>query len=267
MVAWLRRGATVLAGAALLTAGMAAGLAAVHDGTAALLRGDAAAVDAGVAPALLADAAAAPAASGSATRSGVRTVTRPPIVWKPVPFGAKRKAEMAAYCKRHYGERSYRLKPKLVVLHFTGGGDWRATWNYFANDVADPEFHELPGPAAHFIVDKDGTIYQLVGTSLRSRHTYGLNHVAVGIEFVQEAGSSATWADRQILARKAQITAGLRLVRWLQVKYDIRTARVIGHAMATQSKLYKDLLGRSTSHGDWQYVDVKEFRVRLKRLN
>lgn len=201
-----------------------------------------------------------------AVAAQVRAVTKPRIVWKPVPFGARRKAQMAAYCKRHYGQRSYRLKPKLIVLHFTAGGNWKSTWNYFANNVADPEFHELPGPAAHFIIDKDGTIYQLVGTRLRTRHCYGLNHVAIGIEFVQEAGRSASWSDRQILKRKKQVNAGLRLVRWLQKKYHIRTTQVIGHSMATRSKYYKDLLGRRNAHGDWQYSSVKVFRARLKRL-
>jgi hypothetical protein len=28
---------------------------------------------------------------------------RPHIVWKPIPFGAQRKAEMAQYAERHYG--------------------------------------------------------------------------------------------------------------------------------------------------------------------
>ena len=28
---------------------------------------------------------------------------RPRIVWDPIPFGAKRKAEMVAYVRRHYG--------------------------------------------------------------------------------------------------------------------------------------------------------------------
>lgn len=207
---------------------------------------------------------------GQASEAGAaeaRVVTKPRIVWKPVPFGATRKAQMAAYCKRHYGQRSWRLKPKLIVLHFTAGGNWRSTWNYFSNNVADPEFHELPGPAAHFIIDKDGTIYQLVGTRVRTRHCYGLNHVAIGIEFVQEANGGALWADRQILNRKKQVKAGLRLVRWLQKKYGIRTTQVIGHSMATRSKYYKDLLGRRSAHGDWRYSSVKVFRTRLKRLN
>jgi hypothetical protein len=64
----------------------------------------------------------------------------------------------------------------------------------------------LPGPAARFIIDKDGAIYQLVGASLRSRHTYGLNHVAIGIEFVQEGGSSPGWGG-EAAARARRYTS------------------------------------------------------------
>jgi beta-N-acetylhexosaminidase len=258
---WLRRTAAALAGGLLLVAATAAGVAAVSDTAAPALDGGVA-----EARALAGDGGAQTAGPAGLAAAAPREVTKPTIVWKPVPFGAKRKAEMAAYCKRHYGDRSYKLKPKLVVLHFTGGDDWRPAWNYFSQDVPDPEFHELPGPASHFIIAQNGTIYQLVGTSLRSRHTYGLNHVAIGIEFAQSAGGGSSWADKQILARTAQITAGLRLVRWLQVKYDIPATRVIGHSMATGSKFYKDLLGRKNAHGDWAYANVKVFRARLKQI-
>ena len=30
-------------------------------------------------------------------------VPKPRIVWDPIPFGSKRKAETAAYVRRHYG--------------------------------------------------------------------------------------------------------------------------------------------------------------------
>lgn len=210
---------------------------------------------------------AAGAEAGSRTAASSRVVTKPRIVAKPVPFGSTRKAQISAYCKRHYGVSGWRLTPKVVVLHFTGGADWRPAWNYFASNAADPEFHELPGPSAHFIIAKDGTIYQCVGTGVRTRHTYGLNHVAIGIEFAQECPSTASWADRQILNRPAQVNAGLRLVRWLQVKYRIPATRVIGHSMARMSSYYKDLVRPNTpDHGDWQPSSVKVFRARLKQL-
>lgn len=197
------------------------------------------------------------AAAGDARSSAA---LKPAIVAKPIDFGATRQAEMADYSQRHYGEHTVRLSPKVVLLHYTAGGSWQSAWNYFAQDAADPEYHELPGPVAHFIVDKDGTIYQLLPTDKRGRHVVGLNHRAIGIEFVQEAGSTA---EEQILGRRAQRDAGLALVRYLMARYDIPEKDVIGHAMANDSRYFKDLQGWHNTHGDWPAEDVRRFRALL----
>jgi len=109
---------------------------------------------------------------------------KPHIVWKPIPFGAKRKAEMAQYSERHYGIHSYVLKPRVIVEHVTATSTFSSAYNTFAADVSDAELHSLPGTCAHFIVDRDGTIYQLVPLNIMCRHTVGLNYVAIGIEHV-----------------------------------------------------------------------------------
>ena len=56
------------------------------------------------------------------------------------------------------------------------------------------------------MVDRDGTIYQLVRLDTICRHTVGLNWTAFGIEHV---GTS----DRQILGNQAQLSASLSLTR------------------------------------------------------
>jgi N-acetylmuramoyl-L-alanine amidase len=210
------------------------------------------------------------ASKAGAPKSSAPRVTKPPIKQNPIVFGKKRQAETAAYCKRHYGLNTARLFPKVIVLHFTGGNDWKAAWNYFSQDVPDPEFHELPGPTSHFIIDQNGVIRQVIPLKYRGRHTYGLNYTAIGIEFAQAAPSSRTaaWADQQILNRTKQITAGLRLVKWLQAKYKIKLKNVIGHSMAHSSPYYKDLLHpHFPDHGDWQKADVLTFRSRLSTVN
>ena len=60
---------------------------------------------------LLAGAAAPPSAQGiqASPHAAAAAVARPAIVWRPIPFGARRKAEMAAYSARHYGTRTWRL--------------------------------------------------------------------------------------------------------------------------------------------------------------
>jgi len=212
----------------------------------------------------------AAAQAGGAPTSAAPRVAKPPITQNPIVFGTRRKSETAAYCRRHYGLNSYRLYPKVIVLHFTGGNDWKSAWNYFSQDVRDPEFHELPGPVAHFIVDQKGVIHQTMPLKYRGRHTYGLNYVAIGIEFAQAlpSGTSAAWADRQILNRTKQINAGLRLVKWLQATYHIKLSNIIGHSMARSSPYYKDLVRpNQPDHGDWQKADVRTFRARLSTVH
>jgi len=170
---------------------------------------------------------------------------------------------MADYSQRHYGEHTVALTPKVILLHYTAGGTAESVWAYFSRDVADGEYGELPGPVAHFIVDQDGTIYQLLPTDTRGRHVVGLNHRAIGIEFVQDAGSTPDWGDRQILARRKQCDAGLALVRYLMTKYGIAKKDVIGHAMANDHRLFVDLQGWHNTHGDWSAESVREFRRRL----
>ena len=50
-------------------------------------------------------------------------VVEPRIAWDPIPFDARRKAEMVAYVRRHYGSfmnPTYRLSdPHVIVIHYT----------------------------------------------------------------------------------------------------------------------------------------------------
>jgi N-acetyl-anhydromuramyl-L-alanine amidase AmpD len=119
--------------------------------------------------------------------------------------------------------------------------------------------------SAHFIVDKDGTIYQCLPLTVRGRHAIGMNWTAIGIEFAQEdvSGKDGHWMDRQILDRKKQVSAGLKLVRYLQDRFGIRNADVIGHAMVNGSPYFKEFTGIKNGAGDWYPAEVKAFRARL----
>ena len=150
----------------------------------------------GSVPASGTDAPNSPSASG-------HHVSKPKVVWKRIPFGEKRRRQMAAYSKRHYGWSEWRLnEPKVIVEHFTGSDCFSCAWNTFASN--SEHLGEYPGTCAHFIIDRDGTVYQLVQLGTRCRHTVGLNWTAFGIE---DVGTS----DAAIFARKAQLRASLRL--------------------------------------------------------
>ena len=153
-------------------------------------------------------AAPAPLAAGA-------SAPRPPIVWKPIPFPTARKLETQAYAKRHYGVDTWRLRdPKVIVEHYTASTTFGSAFATFAADVADRELHELPGICAHFVIDADGTIYQLVALSVMCRHTVGLNWTAIGIEHV---GTS----DAQILGNARQMSSSLQLTAWLMDRFGI----------------------------------------------
>src|SRR3954463_9948140 len=130
---------------------------------------------------------------------------QPAIVQRPIPFPAKRRAETAAYTQRHYGLNTWRLqRPHVIVEHVTASTTFSSAWSTFAADVPDAELHELPGTCAHFVIDRDGTIYQLVALNTICRHTVGLNWTAIGFEHV---GTS----DASILRDPRQLAASLRL--------------------------------------------------------
>jgi len=183
----------------------------------------------------------------------------PPIQHDPIPFGSKRKAEMRAYARRHYGLNTALLKnPKVIVEHVTVTRTFSAAFNTFAADVADPELHELPGTCAHFVVDTDGTIHQLVSLGIMCRHTVGLNYTAIGIEHV---GSS----DSEVLGNARQMAASLRLTRWLRCHYAIGVNNVIGHAESLRSPYHRERVARlkTQTHGDMTRAAMRIYRSKL----
>ncbi len=189
-------------------------------------------------------------------------VVKPRIVQRPIPFGQKRKDETAAYARRHYGLDTYRLRdPHVIVEHVTVTTTFQAAWNTFAPDRPDVELHELPGVCSHFIVDRDGTIYQLVPLGTMCRHTVGLNWTAIGIEHV---GMN----DEQVLGDAAQMRASLQLTRWLRCRYRIGARNVIGHNESLSSPYHRERVARlrTQTHGDMNHAHMRIYRRRLAAL-
>ena len=184
---------------------------------------------------------------------------QPAITWRPIPFGAKRKHEMAAYAKRHYGIDDYHLRrPHVIVEHYTLTSTFQQAFNTFAPDIPDSELHELPGTCAHFVIDRDGTIYQLVRLTIMCRHTVGLNYTAIGIEHVGHS-------DAEILHDKRQLAASLELTRWLRCRYGIAVKDVIGHSESLSSPYHRERVARLAhqTHGDWTHADMQTYRRKL----
>ena len=188
----------------------------------------------------------------------------PPAIhqWR-IPFPQKRKNEMAAYAQRHYGITSYALRePKVIVEHVAVASSASATRNTFVPDRPDPELHELPNVCSHFVVDRDGSIFQLVSVRIMCRHTVGLNYTSIGIEH-------AGFRDSDVLGNRRELAASLRLTAWLRCRYGIRLSNVIGHNESLSSPYHRERVARlrNQTHGDWTHADMHVYRTKLRRLS
>jgi N-acetylmuramoyl-L-alanine amidase len=185
----------------------------------------------------------------------------PPIRHHPIPYGAERKRDMAAYAKRHYGHRSYRLRnPHVIVEHIAVTNSAQVVWNTFAPNRPDPELGELPGLCAHYVISGRGHIQQLVPPRLMCRHTVGLNYTAIGIEHTG-------YADGDLLGNRRQLRASLRLTRWLRCSRGIRVKDVIGHNESLSSPYHHERVRRlrTQTHGDMSHRSMRVYRRKLRR--
>lgn len=201
------------------------------------------------------------AASTAAKAIDRSKVDRPSIIQKRIPFDAERRHEMAAYSKRHYGERDWRLNdPKVIVEHYSVTPTISALFNTFRTDQPDPEFGELPNVCAHFGVARSGKIFQFVSLKKRCRHTVGLNQTAIGIEHVG-------YSDDEVLSNPKQMRGSLKLTRWLRCRYGIKVKNVIGHAESLSSPYHREKVPamKKVTHGDFKHSSMNHYRRQLRQ--
>ena len=190
--------------------------------------------------------------------AAVLSAPTPAIVQRPVPFGAARRAQMAAYSERHYGIRDWRLRPRTIVQHVAVTSSFGSVFATFSRNSPDVELGELPGVCSHYVIDRDGTIYQLVPLSTMCRHTVGLNHVAIGVEHLG-------MTDAQVLRNTRQLNASVRLTLWLSSRYRIGLRDVIGHNESLRSPFHRERVAawRCQTHGDFAPAAMRVYRARL----
>jgi N-acetylmuramoyl-L-alanine amidase len=196
------------------------------------------------------------------THGSPARVAKPHITPWLIPFGPKRKRQMAAYSERHYGEDTWRLThPQVIVEHVSETDSARAVYDTFAPDVPDIELHELPNVCSHFVVSSDGKIYELVHLAIRCRHTVGLNWTAIGIEHTG-------FADSDVLDNRRQMQASLQLTQYLRCRFQIELRNVIGHNESLSSPFHRELVPslRNQTHGDWKHSSMNIYRRKLRRL-
>ena len=150
----------------------------------------------------------------------------PKIIDKSITFDEERLSLTREYLKSHYGieNGNANIEPRMVVIHWTAIPSFEKSYEAFENSKLPNWRPEIAGAgalnvSAHFLIDRDGTIYRLMPENLMARHVIGLNHCAIGIENVGGTAETPLTED--------QFKANLALVKYLSRKYDI--SYVIGH--------------------------------------
>lgn len=146
---------------------------------------------------------------------------------------SKAKLELTKqYCEENYGERTYRLAvPKMIVVHYTVIPTLDKTLSYFKRDSIEgargiSKFSAL-NVGIHYVVDRNGKIYNLLPDSVVARHVIGFNHVALGIENVAKDSTDLT---------DLQLKSNIALIDFLKKKYS-SIQYLIGHEEYNKSRL------------------------------
>jgi len=131
-----------------------------------------------------------------------------------------------AYIRGHYGIKvdTPRIIPKIIVVHWTGLDSFENSYNSFKDPYLSSNREEISrggvlNVCAHFLIDQDGAIYQLLPPLYFARHVIGLNYYAIGIENV--GGLKKALSANQLQADE-------KLIRYLVSKYST-IEYVIGH--------------------------------------
>ncbi len=190
------------------------------------------------------------------------------VIEKPIVFDEQRVQLTKEYLQNRYGIQAdtITIEPKMIVLHHTVIPTFEKTFEAFNSPTLPnwrPDIENVSGlnVSSQFVVDRDGSIYQLMPETYMARHVIGLNHCAIGVENV---GGTPEYP-----LTKAQVQANIKLVNYLAEKYNIEY--LIGHHEYTAFEGHELWLevdeGYRTKKTDPGDEFMKKVRKATKRFN
>lgn len=187
------------------------------------------------------------------------------IIQKPIMFQKERKEMTKQYIKKHYGlaVKNLKIKPEIIVLHWTAVMDLNKSFQRLypqklLSDRKDIAKASALNVSAHFLVDRDGTIYQLMPENMMARHVIGLNYSSIGIENV---GGKANKKEDLTLA---QVTANIALVKYLKQQYPDITY-LIGHYEYTKMQKNPLWLERDANYRTKKADPGRKFMYQIRQ--
>ena len=143
------------------------------------------------------------------------------IIQTPIPFSQKRIELSKEYIKIHYkiDAKDIKIVPKIILIHHTAIDDYADSLSRFKEEALPSRRKDIASVkpsvnvSSHFMVERDGTIHQLMPLDFMARHVIGLNYNSIGIENVGGQNSADNLTE-------AQLKANSFLVKYLQKKFD-----------------------------------------------
>lgn len=141
---------------------------------------------------------------------------------------------------KHFSNRASGAKINAIIIHHTAIGSLDSVLAWFKNDESRV--------SSHYVIDRDGTIYQVVDDDKKAWHAgisnwrgvENLNNTSIGIELVNTGYESFD---------TRQISALIELCRGLKKKYDIPDHNIIGHSDIAPSRKIDPSI-----HFDWDWL-------------
>ena len=185
------------------------------------------------------------------------------IVDAPIAWNDERERLTLEYRRAHSDSAATDLTitPRAIVLHYSGIGSARATRDSFDAARIDARRAVLAragavNVSAHFLVDRDGTIYRLQPETRFARHCIGLNHLAIGIENVGD--------DAKVPLTDAQVIADAALIRDLTARFPI--THVLGHSEVREFQDHPYFLERDPTYRTIKRDPGAQFMSRVRAL-
>jgi len=146
----------------------------------------------------------AKAVKGAKDAKQAAPVSRPAALAKPVVKQFVRSPNCSC--------RQVGTKIDKIVLHCTEGS--------LASALAEFQQNDSRKVSAHYVIDRNGDIYQMVNDADCANHCMGANHGSIGIEHVGSETDSLA---------PPQAAASAALIRWLLQEHQIPRTNIFGH--------------------------------------
>ena len=140
------------------------------------------------------------------------------IVQTPIYFGKTRVDLTKKYIKQHYDldVKDITIIPKIILIHYTAIDSYVESLKRFESQTLPIDRGDISKASAlnvstHFMIERDGTIHQLMPLNIMARHVIGLNYTSIGIENVGGENNVKNLTPKQL-------KANISLVKWLKKK-------------------------------------------------